>query len=105
MKIEFDPAKDSRNRKKHGLSLEFAEELDWDAMVMEPDDSQDYGEERWLGTALIFVGAALVTIAVAYTHFLGASPAVATVGVGVGQLQGSVGVELQGRLIHAPPPR
>jgi uncharacterized DUF497 family protein len=51
MKIEFDLAKDSRNRKKHGLSLAFAEELDWDAMLVEADDSQYYGEERWLGTA------------------------------------------------------
>ena len=51
MKIEFDPAKDSRNRKKHGLSLGFAAELDWDAMQIEPDDSQDFGEERWLGVA------------------------------------------------------
>jgi uncharacterized DUF497 family protein len=30
MKIEFDLAKDGRNRKKHGLSLELAAELDWD---------------------------------------------------------------------------
>jgi uncharacterized protein len=51
MKIEFDLAKDGRNRKKHGLSLELAAELDWDAMLMELDDSQDYGEERWLGIA------------------------------------------------------
>ena len=51
MKIEFDLPKDSRNRKKHGLSLEFAEELDWDAMLVQVDDSQYYGEERWLGTA------------------------------------------------------
>jgi uncharacterized DUF497 family protein len=33
MEIEFDPAKDRRNRKKHGLSLGFAAELDWDAML------------------------------------------------------------------------
>jgi uncharacterized protein len=51
MEIEFDPAKDRRNRKKHGLSLDFAAELDWDAMLMEADDSRDYGEERWLGIA------------------------------------------------------
>jgi uncharacterized DUF497 family protein len=25
--------------------------LDWDVMLVELDDSQDYGEERWLGTA------------------------------------------------------
>jgi|KBSSwiStaDraftv2_1062776.scaffolds.fasta_scaffold00172_37 uncharacterized DUF497 family protein len=51
MEIEFDPAKDRRNRKKHGLSLGFAAELDWDAMLMEADGSQHYGEERWFGIA------------------------------------------------------
>jgi uncharacterized protein len=51
MQIEFDPAKDTRNRKKHRLSLEFAAQLNWDAMLMEPDDSQAYGEDRWLGIA------------------------------------------------------
>jgi uncharacterized protein len=51
MRIEFDAAKDKRNRKKHGLSLGFATELDWDSMQVEPDDSQDYGEERWIGIA------------------------------------------------------
>lgn len=51
MQIEFDPAKDARNRKKHGLSLEFAAKLDWGAMLAESDDSQDYGEDRWLGIA------------------------------------------------------
>ena len=51
MRIEFDPAKDRRNGKKHGPSLEFAAELNWDAMQMSLDDSDDYGEERWLGVA------------------------------------------------------
>ena len=51
MRIEFDRTKDIQNRRKHGLSLEFAAELDWDAMQMRLDDSHDYGEERWLGVA------------------------------------------------------
>ncbi len=51
MEIEFDTAKDRRNRKKHGLSLGFAAELDWDLMHAVTDDSQDYGEERWIGIA------------------------------------------------------
>ena len=49
MEIEFDRAKDRRNRAKHGLSLTFATRLDWDSMMVQVDDSKDYGEERWIG--------------------------------------------------------
>ncbi len=51
MEVEFDKAKDRRNRAKHGLSLTFARNLDWDSMVVALDDRQDYGEERWIGVA------------------------------------------------------
>jgi len=49
--IEFDKAKDRRNRAKHGLSLDFAAKLDWDSMLVQVDDREDYGEERWIGVA------------------------------------------------------
>jgi uncharacterized DUF497 family protein len=51
MEIEFDKAKDRRNRAKHGLSLTFATRLDWDSMVVQVDDREDYREERWIGVA------------------------------------------------------
>jgi uncharacterized DUF497 family protein len=51
MEIEFDKAKDRRNRAKHGLSLEFAARLDWDSMLAQVDERDDYGEERWIGVA------------------------------------------------------
>ena len=51
MKVKFSPSKDRSNRKKHGLSLKEAERLDWDEMIAWVDDSQDYGEERWVGIA------------------------------------------------------
>jgi uncharacterized protein len=51
MKIEFDPAKSKGNRRKHGLPLADAKRLDWDSMIAWVDDSQDYGEERWVGIA------------------------------------------------------
>lgn len=51
MEIEFDKAKDRRNRAKHGLSLTFATKLDWNSMVVQVDDREDYGEERWTGVA------------------------------------------------------
>jgi uncharacterized DUF497 family protein len=46
MKIEFDPAKDTLNRRKHGFSLALAEEMDWDDAMIERDDRFDYGEIR-----------------------------------------------------------
>jgi uncharacterized DUF497 family protein len=34
MRIEFDSAKDASNTAKHGVSLRFAAELDWDAALV-----------------------------------------------------------------------
>ena len=51
MRIEFDKAKDRRNRAKYGLSLGLAAKLDWDSMLLQVDDREDYGEERWIGIA------------------------------------------------------
>jgi len=49
MRFEFDAKKDRANQKKHGLSLSFAAELDWNAMVTRIDER--HGEERWFGIA------------------------------------------------------
>jgi uncharacterized DUF497 family protein len=51
VKAKFSPAKDRKNRQKHGISLKEAEKLEWDEMIAWVDDSQDYGEERWVGIA------------------------------------------------------
>jgi uncharacterized DUF497 family protein len=51
MEMEFDKAKDRRNRAKHGLSLGFAARLNWDSMLVQVDDKEDCGEERWIGVA------------------------------------------------------
>ena len=47
MEVTFDPAKDAENIAKHGISLQRAEDFDFDSARFEFDDSQDYGEERW----------------------------------------------------------
>ena len=54
MKIEFDPVKDRLNQKKHGLSLSFAAELDWEFSLSWEDGGLDYGE--WRFNALVPVG-------------------------------------------------
>ena len=39
MEIEFDPDKASSNISKHGVSLETAENLEWDMLLAEEDKS------------------------------------------------------------------
>ena len=51
MRIEFDPAKDLSNQAKHGLSLAFAGELDWEAALVWIDARFDYGETRMIALA------------------------------------------------------
>ncbi|MDH3210417.1 MAG: BrnT family toxin [Burkholderiaceae bacterium] len=51
MQIEFDPAKDAANRAHHGLSLAFANELDWDAALVWVDDRFEYNELRMIALA------------------------------------------------------
>ena len=46
MEIEFDPAKDAVNRRKHGLSLASAERMDFAAALYARDVRYDYGEDR-----------------------------------------------------------
>ncbi len=51
MRIEFDPAKDSGNQTKHGVSLAFAGELDWEAALVWIDDRVEYAELRMIALA------------------------------------------------------
>jgi len=51
VQIEFDPAKDAANRKKHGVSLILAVELDWEAALVWVDDRFDYDETRMIALA------------------------------------------------------
>ncbi len=51
MRIEFDPAKDSANQLKHGVSLALAEELEWDAALVWIDDRFENDEWRMIALA------------------------------------------------------
>ena len=51
MQIKFDPAKDASNRKKHGVSLILAVELDWEAALVWVDDRFGYNETRMIALA------------------------------------------------------
>lgn len=60
---EWDDAKNSANRAKHGVGFELVLAFDWAAAVIRPDDRKDYGEARQLaygriggrGYAIVFV--------------------------------------------------
>jgi uncharacterized protein len=51
VRIEFDPAKDTLNRARHGVSLKLARELDWDGALVWIDDRVDYDELRMIALA------------------------------------------------------
>jgi len=53
MKLEWDEAKNRSNLRKHGFDFADAEELFRGALLIRPDTSQDYGEERWIGIGMI----------------------------------------------------
>lgn len=47
MEIEFDGDKDIANRRKHGISLAAAADMDFDVALVIPDERRDYGEARF----------------------------------------------------------
>jgi uncharacterized protein len=51
MHIEFDPVKDVSNQAKHGVSLAFAEELEWGSALVWVDTRFEYGEVRMIALA------------------------------------------------------
>jgi uncharacterized protein len=51
MRIEFDDGKDQANQDKHGLSLAFAAELDWENSLVWVDARREYGEIRMIALA------------------------------------------------------
>lgn len=51
MRIEFDPAKDTKNLIKHGVSLAMAGDLDWEAALVWVDARFEYDEKRMIALA------------------------------------------------------
>ena len=47
MLVSFSPRKNAVNRRKHGISLQRAENFDLTAALIFPENSQDYGEIRY----------------------------------------------------------
>ncbi len=53
MKITFDPAKDTVNIAKHGISMALASELNWESAQFWQDTRMEYGEVRIIALALV----------------------------------------------------
>jgi len=51
VQIDFDPEKDASNLAKHGVSLAFAVELEWDEALVWIDERFEYGEVRMIALA------------------------------------------------------
>lgn len=60
MEIFFDPKKDLANKRKHGISLDRANDFDFDGALFKIDDREDYGETRF--RAIGFLDAWLYTL-------------------------------------------
>ena len=51
--ITFDLAKNDLNRRKHGMDLGEAEGFDWENATIDEDQSEAYGEARFLAPGFI----------------------------------------------------
>ena len=60
MDVEFDPTKDAKNIRDHGISLRRAEDFDMSVANFDIDDREDYGEVRW--NAVSFLDARLYSL-------------------------------------------
>ncbi|MGH8856946.1 MAG: BrnT family toxin [Polaromonas sp.] len=60
MNVTFDPAKDTVNMAKHGVSLAEAAGFEWDAAVVWPDQRRDHGEARMV--ALGYIGLRIMAV-------------------------------------------
>jgi len=63
MIFEWDEAKNRANVRKHGFDFGDAEEMFRGALLVRPDTSADYGEERWIGIGMIQGRVAFVAFA------------------------------------------
>ena len=53
MRVEYSIRKDALNRRDHGISLQRAEDFDFEAALEMDDDSQEYGEARLIAIGFI----------------------------------------------------
>jgi uncharacterized protein len=60
MQFEWDEAKNLENIRKHEIDFADVSRMFEGAMLIEPDDRFDYGEDRWFGIGFLGNGIAVV---------------------------------------------
>ena len=60
MQFEWDEAKNLENIRKHEIDFTDVSEMFEGAMLIEPDNRFDYGEDRWFGIGFLGNGIAIV---------------------------------------------
>lgn len=60
MQFEWDEAKNPENVSKHGIAFEDVAVIFDGPMLVDPDEREDYGEERWNGVG--FLGEVAVVV-------------------------------------------
>ncbi len=64
MNVDWDPAKNRANQRKHGISFHVAQAVFQDPDRIDDYDDREYGEERWIVIGLV----GPVILYVIYTH-------------------------------------
>ena len=62
MEFVWDEKKNQLNIKKHGFDFTDAWEIFNKVLLTFPDNSQDYGEERWIGIGMLSNGTVVVVV-------------------------------------------
>lgn len=62
MRFQFDPRKASSNLKKHGVYFADAEGVFFDPLAIHQPDSNEEGEERFIGVGMGSAGQLLVVV-------------------------------------------
>jgi hypothetical protein len=62
MEFVWDEKKNRLNIKKHGFDFTDAWEVFNKVLLAFPDNSQDYGEERWIGIGMLNNGTVVVVV-------------------------------------------
>lgn len=53
VEITYDPAKDALNKRDHSISLARVKDFDFSTASVDVDDSQDYGETRYIAIGFL----------------------------------------------------
>ena len=68
MKFEWDEAKNKANIRKHAIDFADIPPVFDQPMLVEPDESKQYGEDRWIGLGIFRNSIEVVVIFTEPTH-------------------------------------